>query len=253
MAARGLPPRKPYSGAQPDFQNSSPYSTIIRRNSGRLAVLHQATLCGVPGRRGRDGPVADQSEVERRVHPDGAEREAIRPAHEQVQDGAVRDHEPHPVAPDQHLLEGVEAAGGAEGALQPHGRRACRGRSGGRLAPGRRRARGARAPRGRRWASRSPPGRPTSAARTCPRHARASAGPGRTGRRRALQAAASTTGGLSAKRRRASGAATPAASAAAAAARMRADRRKRASISGARRPPGAPARPRRARPGRPAA
>jgi len=34
MAARGLPPRKPYRGAQPDFQKCSPYSTIIRRSSG---------------------------------------------------------------------------------------------------------------------------------------------------------------------------------------------------------------------------
>ena len=34
MAARGLPPRKPYRGAQPDLQNCSPYSTIIRRSSG---------------------------------------------------------------------------------------------------------------------------------------------------------------------------------------------------------------------------
>ena len=34
MAASGLPPRKPYSGVQPDCQNSSPYSTIIRRSSG---------------------------------------------------------------------------------------------------------------------------------------------------------------------------------------------------------------------------
>ena len=34
MAARGLPPRKPYRGPQPDPQNSSPYSTIMRRSSG---------------------------------------------------------------------------------------------------------------------------------------------------------------------------------------------------------------------------
>ena len=34
MAARGLPPRKPYSGPQPEPQNSSPYSTIMRRSSG---------------------------------------------------------------------------------------------------------------------------------------------------------------------------------------------------------------------------
>ncbi len=35
MAARGFPPRTPYRGAQPDFQNCSPYSTIMRRSSGR--------------------------------------------------------------------------------------------------------------------------------------------------------------------------------------------------------------------------
>ena len=34
MAANGFPPRTPYRGAQPCFQNCSPYSTIIRRSSG---------------------------------------------------------------------------------------------------------------------------------------------------------------------------------------------------------------------------
>ena len=34
MAARGLPPSKPYRRTQPDPQNSSPYSTIMRRSSG---------------------------------------------------------------------------------------------------------------------------------------------------------------------------------------------------------------------------
>ena len=34
IAASGFPPRKPYSGSQLDFQNCSPYSTIIRRSSG---------------------------------------------------------------------------------------------------------------------------------------------------------------------------------------------------------------------------
>jgi hypothetical protein len=34
MAARGFPPSKPYSRAQPEPQNCSPYSTIMRRSSG---------------------------------------------------------------------------------------------------------------------------------------------------------------------------------------------------------------------------
>ena len=54
MAARGLPPRKLYRGAHPDFQNCSPYSTIIRRSSGVRPSRHQALRGRVPGRRGRD-------------------------------------------------------------------------------------------------------------------------------------------------------------------------------------------------------
>ena len=45
------------------------------------------------------------------------------PAHDHVGDAAVRDREPHPVAPDQHPLEAVDLAGRRERALQAQGRR----------------------------------------------------------------------------------------------------------------------------------
>ena len=110
MAARGLPPRKPYSEAQRDLQNSSPYSTIMRRSSGRAAVVHQTLARGVPRRRGRHGPVADEPEVERRVDVRGAAREAVAVAQQQEQRrsrAGTRNHSQW--RPDERLLPRREA------------------------------------------------------------------------------------------------------------------------------------------------
>ncbi len=90
---------------------------------GRAAVLHVALGGGVPGRSGRDRPVADQPDVERRVDPRGAAVHPLGVAQDQVQDGPVREREPDPVRPHEQLLPGAEAAGGAERALQAQRRR----------------------------------------------------------------------------------------------------------------------------------
>ena len=123
MAARGLPPSKPYRGFQPEPQNCSPYSTIIRRSSGVSPSSIRPGARGVPRRRRRDGPVADQAEVERRVDVRRRAREPVAVAIEQEEDGAVREGEPDPVRPDQQLLPAAERPGAAERALQPQRRR----------------------------------------------------------------------------------------------------------------------------------
>ena len=89
----------------------------------RAAVLHVPLGRRVPRRRGRDRPVADQPDVERRVDPRGAAVDALGVAQDQVQHGAVREREPEPVRPDQQLLPGAERAGRAERALEPQRRR----------------------------------------------------------------------------------------------------------------------------------
>jgi hypothetical protein len=78
---------------------------------GGPAVVHPPARGGVPGRRGRHRPVADQAEVERRVQQRRAARELIAVAQEQERRGAVRDEEPDPVRPDQRPLDGVDPPG----------------------------------------------------------------------------------------------------------------------------------------------
>ena len=56
---------------------------------GRPPVLHQALGRRVPGWRGRDRPVADESDVERRVDPRRTAREPLGAAEQQVQHRAV--------------------------------------------------------------------------------------------------------------------------------------------------------------------
>ena len=89
----------------------------------RPPVLHQALGRRVPGWRGRDRPVADESEVERRVDPRRPSGEPLGAAEQQVQHRAVGEREPEPVRPDEQLLPRLEAARGAERALQAQGRR----------------------------------------------------------------------------------------------------------------------------------
>ena len=212
MAASGFPPKTPYSGAQPDLQNCSPYSTIIRRSSGVAPVVHQPLGRRVPGRRGRDRPVADQPEVERRVDPRGARREALGVAEQQVRTVPCGNRNQTQCDHTSSFSHGVKrpacraraaaaasactpppiSAIGLHGIGDPHAPR--------------------RAPRGRRSASCTRPRRPTSAARTSRRHAHASAGRATHSANGAAAAARSRRGGGRRSRRRTSGAATPAAS-----------------------------------------
>ena len=76
----------------------------------RAAVLHQALLGRVPRRSGRDHPVADDPDVERRVDPRRGLRELVTVLDQHVRDGPVREREPHPVRPDQELLPELELA-----------------------------------------------------------------------------------------------------------------------------------------------
>ena len=166
-----------------------------------------------------------RAEVEDRVRQRRRAAEALALAHEHVGGRRVRDGEPQPVRPHEHLLEAARLAG-RDSAAAAAASAACRARARGRPRPGSRSARGARAPRGSscgisyaaRYAHICSAHVATSRARV-----RGSATHSATG---AAAAAASTAGCGRRIRRRTSGAATPAATIAHAAARMALDFRK---------------------------
>ena len=187
-----------------DFQNCSPYSTIIRRSSGVRPSSISPRCGGVPRRRGRDRPVADHAEVERRVDRAAAPRgNCSRWRSSTYGDGPVREREPDPVRPDQRPSPSALKRPGVPnarcsrsvgvvpppislstltGIVDPHPR--------------------ARARSGRRWASGTWPGRPTSAARTSPTSRARERGTRTQSANGVAAAAAITTGGLRRSRRR---------------------------------------------------
>ena len=101
----------------PVFDHHSPH------RDGLADALQAPVPHRIPRRRGRNHPVEHGAQVEHRVHPRGRGGEPLRPARQHIQDRAVGNHEPHPVAPDQHALERAEAPGGRERPLEAHGRR----------------------------------------------------------------------------------------------------------------------------------
>ena len=216
MAARGLPPRKPYSGAQPDFQNCSPYSTIIRRSSGVRPSSIRPCARGVPGRGGRDRPVAEQPEVERRVDVRGARAGSCSGwRRSRYGDRAVREQRTRPSAttrapsPRRWKLPGVPSARCSRSVgVVPTADDA------GRPAPGRRpctrRSSASGSSLGISYVGQVGPHLQHARADVARARARDQDARARTGR---AAAAPGTTGGGSFSRRRTSGAATPAASA----------------------------------------
>ena len=224
MAARGLPPRTPYSEAQ----RGAP--ELPRRTRPSCAA---APACG---RRPSD-PCARRTTAARSARPSSRRargrtwRRRARRRAGSGRGGAAAGTATVPWGnanhsqwrPHERLLPRREARPACRARAAAAASASCRGRARGPPARDRRRARAARAPRDRRWASRTWPRRPTSAARTRRRRARACAGRGRTARTGAVAAVAVTTGGGRRRRRRTSGAAMPAASAVTAAARMAVD------------------------------
>ena len=73
---------------------------------------------GVPGRSGRDDPVAGGPEVEHRVHARGGPLEPIGPAQPHQKDTAVGDQEPGPVAPHERSLQTVDLSRPRQAVLQ---------------------------------------------------------------------------------------------------------------------------------------
>ena len=219
MAARGFPPRKPYRGS-----SRNPRTARRTRPSCAAAPACARRPSGPRARRTTGGAVAPPSSrsvrdrTSRRCGPRraGSGRGGAAAGTARCRGGTRTRSSATRRAAFSHPLK---AAGAAERALQAQRRRLAAADE---LVDLHRIVdrRGARAPRGRRWASRRWRRRPTSAGRTSPRRARASAGRGRRARTGAVAAVAVTTGGGSLRRRRTSGAATPAASAVTAAARM---------------------------------